>query len=93
MTVEQARIVAEAQQGVEVRDPHGHPLAFLQPLRPEEVRLVAEARRRLQTAAPGIPSARVLDMMAQLQQLQDHGTATPEAIRAVVQTVVPGSDR
>jgi hypothetical protein len=93
LTEEQARIVAQAQQGVEVRDPQGRPVAFLHPLTAEEAIVVAEARRRLQTPEPGIPSARVMDMMAQLQALHDRGEATPEAIKVVVQGVVPGGGR
>jgi hypothetical protein len=93
LTEEQAQIVSQARQDVEVRDPEGRPVAFFRPLPPEEARLVAEARRRLQKAGAGVASARVMDMMAQLQQLHEKAEATPEAIKAVVQGVVPGGHR
>ncbi len=90
LTEEQARIVADAQHGIEVRDPQGRSVAFFTPLLPEEAALVAEARRRLQAGGPRIPSARVMDMMAQLQQLHEKGEATAEKIDALVKETVGG---
>ena len=88
LTEEQARIVSEAKQHVEVRDPQGRPVASFMPLSPEEAALVAEARRLQTAGGPRVTSGRVMDMMAQLQKLHEDGDATPEKIQAIVQDVV-----
>jgi len=88
LTEEQARVVSQSPQGVEVRDPQGHPVAFFDALSAEEARVIAEARRRAQVKGPRIPAARVRDMMTQLQLLHETGEATPERIRAIVRAVV-----
>ena len=49
LTEEQARIIAEAKNGVEVRDPEGEVVAFLKRLSPEETARIAEATSSGQT--------------------------------------------
>ena len=90
LTDEQARIVAAAAEGVEVRDSQGQPLAFFRPFPKEEAALLAEARRRLQTPGVTVPSSRVRDMLAQLQWLHEKGEATQDKINAVVANTVSG---
>jgi hypothetical protein len=90
---EQARVVSMAAQGVEVRDSLGRPLAFFKPLSPDEVAHVVEARRRLQAGGPRVPSARVLNMLAEFQLLDEKGEATPDKINAIVERVTTRDSR
>jgi hypothetical protein len=90
LTEEQARILAESTNGVELRDPKGQVLAYCTPLDREEAEIIAESKRRLAQPGPRIPGARVTAMMQTLQELDDRGEATPEKVHEVVRRTKAG---
>ncbi|HKI37678.1 MAG TPA: hypothetical protein VKA46_37850 [Gemmataceae bacterium] len=90
LTEEQARLVAQAATGVEVRDPQGQVLGFLKPYEPGEAEIIAECKRRLAQPGPRIPGTRVTAMMQKLQELHDKGEVTPERVQEIVRRTKAG---
>ncbi len=84
LTEEQARVLAGADEGVELRDARGRTLAFFKPFSPEEAENIAEAKRRMHSPGPRVPSARVTAMMAKLNELDREGKATKENVEEVL---------
>jgi hypothetical protein len=70
LTDEQARIVREAGDGVEVRDAAGRILAFLQPLDAKDLELITEIQRRGPDPGPRIPSAKVQEHLRKLDEIR-----------------------
>ena|SRR5712691_231389 len=68
LTEEQARVMTESQQNVEVRDPQGRVLAFLAPLDPTLAETIRECQRRHATPGPRIPAE---DVQAHLRRLEE----------------------
>jgi hypothetical protein len=69
LTEEQARIVAQASDGVEVCDPKGNVMGRLTP--PYTAADIAEARRRLASDQPRYPAEQVHARLEALQQEWD----------------------
>jgi hypothetical protein len=67
LTREQARVVARAQAKVQVCDPDGNVLGYLEPVdfTPEEI---AEAKRALASAERRYTTAQVLEYLRSLEQ-------------------------
>src|SRR5437588_6833140 len=92
LTEEQARVVAGASGTVEVRDPHGQLLAFLQPLHPKEVEAILRVRQRRASGKtePGIPSARVQAMLRKLEEIDRREGITEEKMKEVLRRLRAG---
>ncbi len=68
LTDEQARILQEAKEAVEVRDPLGRILSFLQPMDSLDAEAVSRFRRTRDQPRETIPAAKV---QAQLRRLEE----------------------
>jgi hypothetical protein len=64
---EQARVLNEAAQPVEIRDEQGRVLTRIPPL--SEAAVVAEAQRRAQAGGPRYPAAEVERRLARLEEI------------------------
>jgi len=67
LTQEQTEVVAQAQDAVQVRDPKGNVLGYIEPsdFTPEEI---AEAKRALASNQPRYTTAQVLEHLRSLEQ-------------------------
>jgi|SRR5262245_18097893 len=90
LTEEQARVLAESPQGVEVQNPQGQALAFLKPFSPEDAVLIAEAKRRLASPGPRIPSERVQAFLEKLHEIDEREGIDREKVQALLHRVVAG---
>ncbi len=90
LTEEQARIIAESANGIEVRDSQGRLLGFLQRLFPDEVAIIEQVKQRRQTPGPMIPGARVLAMLKTLDAMQETEEVTREKVQEVLRKVKSG---
>jgi hypothetical protein len=72
LTDEQARILREAKDLVELRDPRGDVLARL--LGPTQAEIVVESKRRLASGSPCYPMA---DVRARLEKLEEISQREP----------------
>jgi hypothetical protein len=68
LTDEQARVLADATETVELRNPEGHLIARLTVPFEDEI---AEARRRLASSQPRWSSAQVQGLLSRLQEIRD----------------------
>ena len=68
LTDEQARILAQTQGPVAVRDQQGRTFATLTPLDPADVAAIARSKQVLAAGEPGVPSA---DVQAHLRKLEE----------------------
>ena len=69
LTPDQARVIGEATQFVEVRDEQGKTVGNLTLLSPEDLRIIEHAKRVRALGKPGIPSAQV---QAHLRRLEEN---------------------
>lgn len=69
LTEEQARILAQAQGPVAVRDPQGRTLASVTPFDPGEVEAIERSKQALAAGGPGIPSAEVQAHLRKLEEI------------------------
>jgi len=90
LTAEQARLVTESANGIEVRDPQGRPLGVLHLLSAEEAALIEKAKQRLKSPAPRIPSARVQAMLKKFDQMQQTEEITSAKVEEVLRKVKSG---
>jgi hypothetical protein len=90
LTEEQARIVAEAAEGVAVYDPKGRPLAFLKALDPALAAVVIECKRRSKEGGPRVPSSRIGAMLSKLNEIDTKERVTPEAVEEIVRRTIAG---
>ena len=95
LTEEQARIIAESKEGVEVRDPGGEAIvAYLTPLSPEESAQIAEAIQRHAErgteSRQGVPSSRVEAMLQKFHEIDRTEGMTSEKAREIVRRTVSG---
>jgi hypothetical protein len=68
LTDEQARVISESTEPVDVFDPSGRILNFLKPLDPVLAETILECKRRLATSDSRIPSE---DVQAHLRKLEE----------------------
>jgi hypothetical protein len=66
LTAEQAQVVLQAAEPVEVRDEQGRTVAHLNPLRPEDIEAIEQWKRSRGVGGPRVPSDQV---QAHLQRL------------------------
>jgi hypothetical protein len=69
LTEEQARVLAEAGEAVEVRDPSGRVVSFLSRFDPGDVEAILRHRRRKDANVPGVPSAAVQAHLRRLEEI------------------------
>jgi hypothetical protein len=74
LSKEQEKVVAQANEGVEVRTEEGRLVAFLTPVSPEEAAYIAVARERMRRGGDGIPSAEVQAHMRKLEEISQRET-------------------
>lgn len=94
LTEDQAQTLTGTSESVEVRDPRGQILAFLQPLDAHEVEALLLLRRRRAAPAPdpAIPSGRVQAMLLKLEEIDRQEGITPEKAEAVVRRLRSGEE-
>jgi hypothetical protein len=70
LSEEQARVVGAAGESVEVHDPQGRLVAFLEPLDPALAEVIRRSRRRLASSVPRIPSEQVQAHLRKLEEIR-----------------------
>jgi hypothetical protein len=70
LSEEQARVVAEATESVQVFDPQGRLLTFLKPLDPKLAETILECKRRQASPVPGVPSDQVQAHLRRLAEIR-----------------------
>ena len=70
LTPEQARIIGEATQFVEVRDDQGRPVGNLTLLTPEDLAAIEHYKRTRGQNRPGIPSEQVQAHLRRLEEIR-----------------------
>jgi hypothetical protein len=70
LTPDQARVVAEAKDNVEVRDPDGRTLALLTVLEPADAQVVARYRQTRDTPREAVPSDQVQAHLRKLEEIR-----------------------
>ena len=70
LTEEQARLVTEASESVEVRDPRGQLVALLKPLDPALAETILECLRRRARPGPRIPAEQVEAHLRKLEEIR-----------------------
>jgi hypothetical protein len=70
LTAEQAQIVQQAKEPVEVRDDQGRTIAHLTLLDPADIELIELSKRRLASGGPRIPSAQVQAHLRRLEEIR-----------------------
>jgi hypothetical protein len=68
LTEEQARVVSQTTDSVELRDPQGRTIALVKAMNPLLMEAILECKRRHASSEPRIPSA---DVQAHLQKLDE----------------------
>jgi hypothetical protein len=71
LTDEQARILRQTQEPVELRDPQGRPLALAILFDPVEVEMIERSREALARGEPGIPSEQVQAFLRRLHEIAE----------------------
>jgi hypothetical protein len=69
LTAEQARVLAEASESIELRDPEGRVVSFVPPLEPADVEAVLRYKQRKGTSGQGVPSAQVAAHLRRLEEI------------------------
>jgi hypothetical protein len=90
LTEEQARVVAGNPGSVEVRDPEGRLMAFLEPLNPDLAEIVEECRRRRADPGPRIPAENVEAMLRKFEEIEQNGGLTHKKMDEIVRRVQAG---
>jgi hypothetical protein len=70
LTEEQARILAQAGESLEVRDPKGEAVAYLSPLDAFELESIRLWKETRDNPGPGIPSEQVQDHFRRLEVIR-----------------------
>lgn len=70
LTPEQARVIGEATQFVEVRDDQGRPIGNLTLLTAVDLKAIEQAKRVRATDKPRVPSARVQAHLRRLEEIR-----------------------
>jgi antitoxin (DNA-binding transcriptional repressor) of toxin-antitoxin stability system len=70
LTAEQAAIVREAGEALDVRDEHGLPLARLTPLSQADIEMILKCRATRAKGNPKIPSAQVQAHLRRLEEIR-----------------------
>jgi hypothetical protein len=89
LTEEQARALEGASEPVEIHDPHGRVVAVVRPLDAVERKAleIVRQRRKSESPQPGIPQSRVAALLARLNELDQAGQATPEAVEDMLRRI------
>src|SRR5262249_39704537 len=91
LTEEQARILAESKESVEVYDSNGQLVSFLKWFEPEDAEAVARhLRRRGLPKEPGIPSERVQAMLRRFEEIDRTEGMTREKMEEILRRVKAG---
>lgn len=94
LTEEQARVVGVATGSVEVSDPQGRLVAFLEPLDPREAEAIRRHRQRRTSATlePTIPSAHIQAMLRKLEEMDQREEITEEGVKDVLLRLRAGKE-
>src|SRR6266852_1365723 len=90
LTEEQAQVVTRNSGSVEVLDPQGRLLAFLEPLNPDLAEVVEECQRRHAAPGPRIPAENVEAMLRKFEEIERGGGMTREKMEDIVRRVQAG---
>jgi hypothetical protein len=78
LTEEQARVVAQAAEPVDVRDEQGRTVARLIPLDPADIEDIQKSKASLASGKPSVPSERVQALLRKFDEI-DQGEGLDEA--------------
>ncbi len=92
LTEEQAHIVAGAGESVEVLDPRGGVLGFLQLLDPELRETIRECQRRHASSAPRIPSEQVWAHLRKLEEVRQREGMDREKMHDLLRRLRAGEE-
>ncbi|MBV9125891.1 MAG: hypothetical protein JO112_21280 [Planctomycetes bacterium] len=94
LTEEQALTVKKAGESVEVHDPNGQIVGFLQPLDEHEVEAVLRMRQRRvsPSSEPAIPSARVRTMLSKFEEIDRREGMTQEKAEEILARIRRGEE-
>lgn len=90
LTPEQSRVVEEATASIEVRMPHGEVVARI--LTPEEVKIVAESKRRLAAGGRMYPGKDVEARLAKLQALSEREELDEAKVKDLMRRMRAGEE-
>jgi ACT domain-containing protein len=91
LTDEQARILQEAKEAVEVRDPQGRILSFLQPMDSHDAEVVSRHRTRNQPRET-IPAAKVQAHMRRLEEIRQSEGMDEAKMRDLLRRMQAGEE-
>jgi hypothetical protein len=81
LTIEQARVVREAAEPLEVRDEQGRTLAYLTPLLPEDIEAIEQSKRHRGVGGPRVSADQVEAHMRRLAEIrQVEGMTEPKML-------------
>jgi len=70
LTTEQARVVLEAGEPIEVRDEQGRTVAHIAPLQPADIEAIEQAKRSRGAGGPRVPSNQVQAHLRRLESIR-----------------------
>jgi len=70
LTTEQARVVLETSEPVEVRDDQGRTVAHLAPLHPADIEAIEQSKRSRGAGGPRVPSDQVHAHLRRLAEIR-----------------------
>jgi hypothetical protein len=73
LTEEQARVLAQAQGPVDVRDAQGRPLGSATPLRPGDIEAIRQSKSALAAGEPTVPGERVQALLRTFDEVDQRG--------------------
>ncbi len=88
LNAEQARVLEQAVQPVEVRDEQGRVLTRIPPL--AEAAVVAEAKRRLAAEGPRYPAAEVEARLQKLEEISRREQLSPAQVKDLLRRMRAG---
>ncbi len=81
LTAEQAHVVLQAGEPVEVRDEQGRTVAHLSPLQPEDIEAIEQSKRSRNLGGPRVPSDQVQGHLRRLGEIrQAEGMDEPKLL-------------
>jgi hypothetical protein len=91
LTPEQALVVSQSHEPVDVVDDRGRVLTRIIPLSPEELEAIERHKRmRGQPKPPGVPSHRVEALLRKLDDLDARGEASEATVKELLRRTVAG---
>lgn len=70
LTAEQAQVVLQAGEPVEVRDEQGRTVAHLKPLDPADIKAIEQSKRSRGAGGPRVPSDQVQNHLQRLAEIR-----------------------